>query len=246
MRGEHCFYCGHAPGSHFMCYHIFAASKAARVSRAAPPVKSIVHQQKNIPPRAAVMALSDALLFPNALLPLRIFEPRYRAMLADALSHSRMFCIALLKPATAGSGPAHAFHDVGCLGLIRACVTSPDGTSNLVLQGLARVRFAGFSQWSPYPVAEIRELPSQPGNEIESEALASRVIDLCQQMKIQGVELPNVVERTLKHVDDPEVLSDVVTHTFIRDAGRRQDLLERVVVSERLRLLIRYLSEEMA
>ena len=61
-------------------------------------------------------------LFPHSLVPLYIFEPRYRAMLAWALERDRIFCIALQKPGEAESKSGVHFHHTAGLGLIRACV----------------------------------------------------------------------------------------------------------------------------
>src|SRR5438093_11960926 len=94
-----------------------------------------------LPEQAPVMPLPGAVLFPHALLPLYIFEPRYREMLAHALAHERMFCVALLQPDRAQWQSEEHFFEVGTIGLIRACVDRGDGTSNLILQGLQRVRF---------------------------------------------------------------------------------------------------------
>src|SRR5438046_3183984 len=99
-----------------------------------------------LPDQAPVMPLPNALLFPHALLPLYIFEPRYRDMLEHALGQHRMFSVALLKPKRSEwQSPDDFFHVAG-VGLIRACVGRPDGTSNLILQGLERVRFTAFEQ----------------------------------------------------------------------------------------------------
>ena len=55
-------------------------------------------QPLNLPPKAPIMVLPNATLFPHALLPLIIFESRYQEMLSWSLEHHRMFCIALMKP----------------------------------------------------------------------------------------------------------------------------------------------------
>src|SRR5687767_7811165 len=75
-----------------------------------------------IPSEAPVMVLSNALLFPHVLLPLHIFEQRYRAMLEWALEHDRVFCIALRRPDAVETGASSDFYHVAGLGLIRACV----------------------------------------------------------------------------------------------------------------------------
>src|SRR5439155_10742953 len=83
----------------------------------------IMDESVILPEQVPVMPLPGALLFPHALLPLYIFELRYRQMLKHALSHHRMFCVALIKPHCAEwQSSADFFHTVG-VGLIRACVS---------------------------------------------------------------------------------------------------------------------------
>src|SRR5437764_13933508 len=100
----------------------------------------------SLPTHVPVMPLPGAVLFPHALLPLYIFEPRYRAMLQHALKQDRMFCVALIKPPRSDWRRPSDFFAVASVGLVRACVERGDGTSNLILQGLQRVRFTGFEQ----------------------------------------------------------------------------------------------------
>src|SRR5207237_6011320 len=89
-----------------------------------------------LPKDLPVMPLPAAVLFPHALLPLYIFEPRYRHMLKRALQQHRMFCITLIKPSCPDWRAPEDFFHLGTAGLIRACVGRGDGTSNLILQGL--------------------------------------------------------------------------------------------------------------
>src|SRR5436309_5492440 len=85
-----------------------------------------------LPKQLPVMPLPGAVLFPHALLPLYIFEPRYRNMLEHALHHHRMFCITLIKPSCPDWHAPEDFFHLATAGLIRACVGRADGTSNLV------------------------------------------------------------------------------------------------------------------
>ncbi len=207
-------------------------------------MKNIGDQTFNLPRTAPVMVLPDALLFPNALVPLFIFEPRYREMLAWTLERQRMFCIALMKPGVSEAATAHDFHHTAGLGMVRACVGHDDGTSHLILQGLARVRFTGFVQDAPFRIAELRELRSEPAEEFSADALTARARQLCDQARAAGAEVPEEFDEKLAKIDDPSVLCDVIAHTFLRDAARRQAVLEELRVGERLRLLIRHLSAE--
>ena len=134
-----------------------------------------------IPRDVGVMILPNATLFPQAMLPLYIFEPRYREMLAWSLEQQRMFCVALMKPGLTEARTPDDFHHTVGLGLVRACVGHEDGTSHLILQGLVRVAFTGFVQISPFPIAEIRELPIASAKADEAATLSAIVLELCAQ-----------------------------------------------------------------
>ena len=198
-----------------------------------------------LPDEAPVMVLPGALLFPHALLPLYIFEPRYREMLEHALGGQRMFCIALVKQHRSEWRSLDDFHHVATIGLIRACVGRGDGTSNLILQGLQRVRFVDFPQERPFPIARIEPLASAtPTTSAETQALGRKVLELYNQFKGSGRQFPEKVDKYLAELRDPEMLADLMAATFISDPFRRQQLLEQLSVQQRLRLVIRYLSEE--
>ena len=198
-----------------------------------------------LPPNLPVMVLPGAMLFPQALLPLYIFEPRYRAMLAYCLQGDRMFCVAMMKPGIGeATKPEHFFQIAGC-GLVRACVGKDDGSSNLILQGLARVRFTGFVQEKPFRIAVVESVQSEDTDSIEAEALGAKVLELCNQFKERGEQMPGQLDQFLSHLTNLEMLADLVAHTFVSDPFWRQQLLEEVSVSARLRLLIRFLGAEL-
>ena len=201
-------------------------------------------QPISLPDRVPVMPLPGALLFPHALLPLHIFEPRYQVMLELALRQHRMFSVALLKPQCVQWNSTDDFFQVASVGLIRACVGRGDGTSNLILQGLQRVRFAHFEQSVPFPIARIEPLESQSMASVETEALGTKVLELYAKLKEKGRQLPDKVDQYLSRLGDMEMLADLMAATFIHDPLRRQQLLEQLSVNQRLRLVIQYLREE--
>jgi Lon protease-like protein len=190
------------------------------------------------------MPLPGAVLFPNALLPLYIFEPRYREMLEHALKHERMFSVTLIKPSCAEWHEPEDFFHLATVGLIRACVGRSDGTSNLVLQGLHRVRFTSFEQETPFPVAKIDIVDSSDDTTVETEALGEKVLELYRKLKRAERRLPPKVDRYLAQLGDIEMLADLVASTFVEDPLRRQKMLEEQSVNQRLRLLITFLQDE--
>ncbi len=208
-------------------------------------VKNIADQHLNLPRQAAVMILPGAFLFPGSLVPLYIFEPRYRAMLAWTLDEQRMFCLAPLKDGLSEAHTPDDFHHTAGLGLVRACVQRADGTSHLMLQGLARVQLTAFLQDLPFRIAELRELCSTPAEPLPGELLTTKLLELCAQLRSKGAGISPALDQQLARIEDPGALSDMVAHTFLREDRHRQDVFEELRVGERLRLLIRHLTAEM-
>jgi Lon protease-like protein len=199
----------------------------------------------DLPDEVPVMPLPGAVLFPHALLPLYIFEPRYRDMLEHALRHDRMFSVALIKPSCPEWQAPEDFFHFATVGLIRACVGRNDGTSNLVLQGLHRVRFSSFQQETPFPIAKIDIVESRNDTAtVETEALGEKVLELYRKLKRAERRLPPKVDRYLAQLGDLEMLADLVASTFVDDPLRRQRMLEESSLNQRLRLLITYLQDE--
>ena len=180
----------------------------------------------------------------HAVARLYIFEPRYRQMLKHALGHHRMFCVALVKPSCPQWHAPEDFFHLATVGLIRACVERSDGTSNLILQGLQRVRFASFEQETPFPIARIDLVESSDATTVETEALGEKVIEFYANLKSDGRQLPQKVDRYLSQLHDLEMLADLIGSTFIHDPLRRQRVLEESSLNQRLRLLIKYLRDE--
>jgi ATP-dependent Lon protease len=213
-----------------------------------------------IPREVPVMTLPNATLFPQALLPLYIFEPRYRQMLADALNTNRMFSVAMQKQGTSRETPS----PVAGLGLIRVSVGHRDGTSHLVLQGLARVELEEAVRYKPYRIQRIKPLQAPPCDNVKVDALVAKLRELLQDRIQLGLPFPFPVmspgqpesgasppsfspKEILNYLDsitDPEQAADLVSCAVLPGAAERQTILETVDVEVRLRRLIHFLLAE--
>ena len=90
--------------------------------------------------RLSIFPLPGALLFPGMHLPLHIFEPRYRAMISDAMARNRRIGMVQPRMMEAGAGDKPALYDIGCVGRLADSEMLDDGRSNLVLEGVALFR----------------------------------------------------------------------------------------------------------
>ncbi len=203
------------------------------------------------------MTLPKATLFPQALLPLHIFEPRYRRMLADTLSSHRMFIVAMQKPNCVRESPSV----VAGLGLIRVAVDNPDGTSHLILQGMMRVELAETVKYKPYRVQRIRPLQAAPSDNVMVDALLAKVRDLVTERIELGVPFPfplagknskkksstMTIKEIVSYLDklhDADQVADLVSCALLPGAVERQTILETVDVEPRLKHLIHFLMAE--
>jgi ATP-dependent Lon protease len=213
----------------------------------------------NLPNEVPVMTLPEATLFPQALLPIYIFEPRYRQMLTDTLNSHRMFSIAMQRPDLKRENPL----PVAGLGLIRVSVGHKDGTSHLILQGLTRVEIEDVVQLKPYRVARVRPLETPPCDTVTTDALLVKVRELLREWLDLGVSLPfpflpqnkkisskpefssKEIMGYLESLTNPDHAADLISCAVLKDAADRQAIMEAVDVETRLRRLSKFLFEEL-
>ncbi len=149
-----------------------------------------------------------------------------------------MFCVTLIKPSCPDWQATEDFFHLATAGLIRACVERSDGTSNLILQGLRRVRFTSFEQEKPFPIVSIDIIESREPTTVETEALGAKVIELYGSLKHDHRQLPAKLDQYLSELRDLEMLADLMASTFVNDPLRLQRLLEERSLNQRLRFLI--------
>lgn len=199
-------------------------------------------QEIVIPSQLPVMTLANTVFFPHAMLPLYIFEPRYRQMLTDVLAGDRLFVVAR-EDVTRGqnTGEFEPPYPMASVGVVRASHQEDDGTSHLILQGLARVRFTRIIREEPYRLAEFEAIEPMPSDDNSMSNLRRELaesVDHCQQL---GNPNPSEVFEFLKGLDDPVTYLDLASFTLCEDSDIKQSLLETLDPSERYQKLLAYL-----
>ena len=205
----------------------------------------------DIPSEVAVMTLPSETLFPQALLPLYIFEQRYRRMLAETLHSHRMFVIAMQRRGFSRECPS----TVAGLGLVRVCVDNPDGTSHLILQGMSRVELTKTVRHKPFRVSRIRMLQTPTRDSVAIDALMAKVRDLVSERIRQGFHTrPNApkahsIKEIITYLDklgDPDQVADLVSCALLPGSAERQTILETIEIEPRLKHLIHFLMAEIS
>jgi ATP-dependent Lon protease len=215
------------------------------------------------PETMPVMMLPNATLFPNTMLPLFIFEPRYCKMLQRSLKAHRLIAIAMRKPGTDREIP----HKVAGLGMIRAAVKHADGTAHIILQGVERIRLHRAAAYKPYRTHHFEPIQTSRGSESRIGSLRQKLLDLVNMHLEQDASFmasihplltgeshpgkapmtESSMQGTLKQMvrtQDVEQLSDLVSGTLITEARAKQVIMEESNLESRLNHLVAFLMAE--
>jgi Lon protease-like protein len=168
--------------------------------------------------------LPNLVFFPQTRLPLHVFEPRYRALVADALVAEKRIGMILLKPGWEenyfGSPDLHAF---GTVGLIEQAVALEEGKYNLVLNGIVRFRLLEQTSETPYRVARVVADPETPADATETWAQKLWLTDLSRQYlesMSRNVSVPEINTASL------ESLTNALIMSLNIEVDQKQELLE--------------------
>jgi Lon protease-like protein len=182
-----------------------------------------------------IFPLPDVTFFPHTLLPLHVFEARYRLMVIDALERDRRLAVVRLRPgyeATYAGKPA--VHTVAGLGEMVSCERLANGRYNILLRGDGRVR---LEQELPsdtlYRLVRARRLPDgEPSGDV-GPALA-RIRAGCRAL-LRALERPaDLLDTALAEGQSPAAVADRVAAAVLPDADLRQSLLETLDVAARV------------
>jgi len=186
-----------------------------------------------------IFPLPDVTLFPHTMLPLHVFEARYRAMVTDALSRDRRLAVVMLKPGyeTHYEGKP-AVQEIAGAGEIVKWERLPTGRYNMLVQGRWRVRIAReLPTDTLYRMVRVDVLEDVAGS-ADVAPLMRRVRDTCRTV-LAALDRPHdLLDTALGGDATPGVVADRVAAAFLPDAGVRQELLETTDVSRRLTRLV--------
>lgn len=190
-----------------------------------------------------IVPLPDVVFFPKTILPLHIFEPRYRLLTAEALAGSRSLCVVLLKPGwEADYLGAPEVYPVGCVGRIVQHQELPDGRYLLSLRGESKVLLESEERREPYRVARIRRIVDDDdwsGTPAAAEA-AAELVRLFQRARPRPGSAPDLAQIFGSDPGAEAILNSVAMHLNV-DPETRQHLLEIESVGARYRSVLQIL-----
>lgn len=192
-----------------------------------------------LPPTIPIFPLPNSVLFPNVFLPLHIFEPRYRAMVTDAMAGDRIIGMTLLQPGYESDyeGRPPVF-TIGCAGVMTHTERLADGRFNIVLRGLEKFRILDEDHTRAYRVAHVEGLPE------DLEAAARDTLRKQRQrleaLLVAAIERAGSEPRFPPAIPDEDLVNALAQYLQL-DPIERQALLERETILARCQGLIELL-----
>ena len=187
--------------------------------------------------------LPDVVFFPKTLLPLHVYEPRYRTLASEALEQDRIICTALLKPGWESDyyGSPEVY-PVGCVGKIVQHQKLPDGRYNITLDGIAKVRIEEPVRMTPYRLVRVTPVEDDPtwarGDNAAEEA--AELIRLFRQVH-EGQAPSIMLAETFGQNMSPESILNTVALHLNAEPGLKEQLLEMDSLDLRYQTLVQIL-----
>jgi Lon protease-like protein len=185
----------------------------------------------------------NTVLFPGAILPLHIFEDRYKQMIRFAVDSGGMFGLSYSGEAAVDRETPPEIGSVGCVARINTVVPLEEGRMNLLTTGLARYRVRGLEQTQPFIIAKVETFTDDLEAGAELNQLFDDLVDLCARFveTAQALDELNAPE-SIEFPDEPEAFSLIISSLLPISNDARQSLLEMTSTRSRLMRIKHFLS----
>ena len=189
-----------------------------------------------------IMRLKDTVIYPHIVAPLLVAEEHLVKLIDDALAGDRIVGIVASKDEEPSD--LENFYDIGSAVAVARMFKLPDGSMQLLVQGISRIRVKEFTQDEPYPKAKVERLSDRMDDTVELEGLARNALNLFRKIVNLAPYLPDELFAAAMNVNEPNDLSDFLAANINLETAKKQELLEELDVKERLRELTVFLNHE--
>ena len=198
-----------------------------------------------LPDELPMLPLRDTIVYPFAVMPLGVGKSRSIQLIDDVMRGDRLVgLVAQHDPEVEEARPDDCFR-VGTVARVARLLRLPDGTMQIIVQGLERIAIDEFTAEKPYLRARVHLFPEQPEESMEIEALQRTAIDLFQRLVNLVQYLPDQLSMAVMNLDDPRQVVYLIASSAQMDLALRQELLELDSVREKLERVTAFLTREL-
>ena len=177
----------------------------------------------SLPERLPLFPLDNVVFFPSTILPLHIFEERYKQMVQDSSDSHNLICMTLLN-SEMGPEDSESLANTGCIGRIINNEESDDGKKNIILYGLKRIEIKKVLYDKPYREVEIKII--ETSNSDNSEAFKKRILDLTNKWNLLLDGYTDDYKIKIENNSTLSKITDSLSSSMVAKASDRQLLLE--------------------
>jgi ATP-dependent Lon protease len=206
---------------------------------------AVPREDQPLPSALPILPLRDMVAYPDTLTPLAVGQERSVKLVNDILSGERqLVLVASRDPELDEPGPDDLY-GVGVTGFVARMLKVPDGSIRILVQAGERVRIGDYVTEEPYLVARIEPLPDRIEETPELEALTRNVQRSFSEIIEQIPYLPEELQLAVTNIENPASLTHLIGGALRIATTEKQDLLEEVDVTKRLRRLTEILAREL-
>lgn len=197
-------------------------------------------KHKEIP----LLPLRGIVIYPSMVLHLDVGRDKSVKALEKCMLDNNQILLATQKDTSIDEPTIDDIYHTGTIGQIKQMVKLPNGTNRILIEGLSRAEIISFSQEDPYFIANYEILEDERGDSVEEEALKRILINQFNEYTKISKKLSRETFETVKDIDDPGRLADIIGSHLTLKIMQKQRLLEIVYVPERLDYLIQLIQNE--
>jgi ATP-dependent Lon protease len=202
-------------------------------------------ERLSIPEILPVLPLKDTVVYPFAVQPLGVGQERSIRLIDDVMRGNRLVVLVAQKSAEIEQAGPDDIFPMGTVARIARMIRMPDGTIQIIVQGLERVVIGEFTQIKPYLMAHVTVKPDIQEEDNETEAIKRNVVNYFQRLVALVQNVPEGVAAATLNLEEPRQVVYVIA-TFVQmELELRQQLLELDSVRAKLEQLSRYLAHEL-
>ncbi|MBA2255232.1 MAG: endopeptidase La [Chloroflexi bacterium] len=217
------------------------ATRNPKTKPAAKQVPEVVKDLRELP----LVALRETVIFPEMIVPLQVGRDKSVQALNRAVADASPIALVTQRQADKEdiSEPGELY-EIGTLAKIAQVVQLQDGTVRAIVQGQQRLRLLSFVSSEPYLLARVEVLADEPASDLEIQALVRTVQAQIEQYVQSGAPVPPEAAVAARNITEPGLLADMVAYSPDMSTEQRQELLETIDVTERLKLVSNFLAHQ--
>jgi len=211
-------------------------------------IEEISQRIHTIPDELPVLPVRDAVIFPNAVIPLNVGRESSVKLINDVQQGDGMLVVLTQRDKRVDAPAPSDLYELGTVSMVHRAMKTPEGNLFLIIMGVARVRVEEFTQYEPYLRGRIRTVPDEKEDEtsVDFQALKRTVISQFERIVKLSPQLPDDLQTIVINMEDSSRLADyIATNLPNLSIVSKQFVLEQSSVRERLDFLHTELAKEL-